>query len=79
MGRATLHQLCRYIRALRLYQAEVERMHDAESLKTVSDTQMRLEEMLIVLGCDKTGKTVKGRARMILLIDYKHTESLDDD
>lgn len=67
MGSAKLdiQQLRRYINALRLYQADVERMHDAESLKAVSDARTHLEEMLIVLRCDKTGKTVKGTAQII--------------
>ena len=51
-------QVRAYVKALSVYQADLERLGDTTSIARLEDTRARLDDMLIAMGCDKSGKPV---------------------
>lgn len=47
-----------YVKALSKYQTDLERLGDTESLDQLANIRERLEEMLVALGRDKSGKVI---------------------
>ena len=54
----TIVQVRAYVKALSVYQADLERLSDEASIASLEDTRARLEDMLVAMGCDKSGKTI---------------------